>query len=81
MEPVIRVVNSQGQAVRITRKVRECAYKLSNMREDSINFARVMGTYSGSPVDYEYSDTDNVMGGLSYREVLEAIYKPLRVQY
>ena len=77
MKPVIYVVNSQGKNIRITKNVRNHAYHLRSMHEDSMNFARAMGNYSGHPVDYEYSDTDNVMQGLSYHEVLESIHKPL----
>ena len=70
MKRPIYMFNSQGKKIRITRAVRDCAYHLRNMHQDSINFARASGTYSGHPVDYEYRDTDNVMGGLSYQDVL-----------
>ena len=77
MKPAIYVVNSQGKKVRITNAVRKEAYELRIMHNNAMDFAKATGSYTGHPVDYEYQDIDNVMQGLSYHEVLEAVHKPL----
>ena len=72
MKPVIYVVNSQGKNIRITNAVRKEAYELRTMHNNAMDFAK-----TGDPADYEYQDIDNVLQGLSYHEVLEAVHKPL----